>query len=328
MADPAQTHIPASAAPAAPRNGTLSKRPLEEVMLAMDVVDTLRHRENLVARELNEEERDRQLIARLREIYSSQGIEVTDAILAEGVKALKEQRFVYTPPASGMSVALARLYVRRHSWGRAVLALVAAVLVAWAAWHFLVTVPGEQRAEALRIELSETLPNRINGLYEAIESGTESPAALQMAEALRADGRRALAAGNAEDARAAVVGLEALQDRLNQQYDLRIVSRPGATSGVWRIPDANEAARNYYLIVEAIDRSGKPVTVRVASEETGEVAPVTQWGVRVPESTFAQVRADKEDDGIIQNDVLGEKRRGVLDPEYRMPVSGGAITAW
>ena len=45
------------------------KRPLEEVMLAMDVVDTLRHRESLVSRELNEDERDRQLIARLRESF-------------------------------------------------------------------------------------------------------------------------------------------------------------------------------------------------------------------------------------------------------------------
>jgi hypothetical protein len=64
------------------------------------------------------------------------------------------------------------------------------------------------------------------------------------------------------------------------------------------------------------------------NEETGETSNVGQWGVRVPESTFAEVRADKEDDGIIQDDILGVKRRGVLEPDYSMPVSGGAITAW
>jgi hypothetical protein len=42
-------------------------------MLAMDVVDTLRHRERLVERELNEEVREEQLIDRLRTLYKSQG---------------------------------------------------------------------------------------------------------------------------------------------------------------------------------------------------------------------------------------------------------------
>ncbi len=34
------------------------KQPLDEVMLAMDVVDTLRHHEKLVARELDSDTRD------------------------------------------------------------------------------------------------------------------------------------------------------------------------------------------------------------------------------------------------------------------------------
>jgi hypothetical protein len=304
------------------------QRPLEEVMLAMDVVDTLRHRENLVARELNEEERDKQLIERLREIYTSQGIEVTDEILAEGVKALKEQRFVYTPPEPSMSVNLARLYVRRKAWGRAALGLIAAVVIGWAAWHWLVSIPAEQRAEAAQIELTETLPNRLKDLQASIESGTEVPEAREIATTLRADGDKALAVGDAAKARAAVAKLEDLQNRLDQEYVLRIVARPGATSGVWRIPDANTDARNYYLIVEALDRDANPVSVSVANEETGETKSVTQWGVRVPAATFNAVRADKEDDGIIQDDILGVKRRGKLEPDYARPVSGGAITEW
>ncbi len=43
--------------------------PLSDVMLAMDVVDTLRHNQDLVARELNGEAREKQLIDKLREIY-------------------------------------------------------------------------------------------------------------------------------------------------------------------------------------------------------------------------------------------------------------------
>ena len=66
----------------------LKKRPLDDVMLAMDVVDTLRHRRKLVARELDETQRDEQLLDRLRKIYAAQGIEVPDHILMEGVAAL------------------------------------------------------------------------------------------------------------------------------------------------------------------------------------------------------------------------------------------------
>ena len=47
------------------------KHPLDEVMLAMDVVDTLRHRALLVERELHAEDRDQKLLERLRELYAA-----------------------------------------------------------------------------------------------------------------------------------------------------------------------------------------------------------------------------------------------------------------
>jgi len=59
-------------------------------MLAMDVVDTLRHRQQLVDRELDAEARRERLVEKLREIYASQGLNVTDEMLEEGVRALEE----------------------------------------------------------------------------------------------------------------------------------------------------------------------------------------------------------------------------------------------
>ena len=53
-------------------------QPLDELMLAMDVVDTLRHRELVLQRELQADDRDQRLLERLRDIYESQGIAVTD----------------------------------------------------------------------------------------------------------------------------------------------------------------------------------------------------------------------------------------------------------
>lgn len=304
------------------------QRPLGDLMLAMDVVDTLRHRENLVARELGGEDRDARLIERLREIYRAQGIEVTDEILAEGVRALKESRFVYAPPADGLQVRFARLYVRRMVWGKRVAAVAAVLIVAWGAWHVFVTMPAERRAEALHVEMTETLPRELERVAGHIVEMTSMPDALRQAESALDAGERALEVGNVEAARGAVADLKSLEARLGQEYVLKIVSRPGTTSGLWRIPDVNQEARNYYLVVEALDREGRPVAVPVTNEETGETRVVNQWGVRVPEATFARVRADKEDDGIIQDEVLGAKRRGDLEPAYLMPVSGGAITEW
>ena len=93
-------------------------------MVAMDVVDTVRHREHLVDRELDAEARRARLIERLRQIYTAQGIEVTDAALEAGVDALEEERFAYSPPEGGFSLALARMYVRRDRWLRPLLLLI------------------------------------------------------------------------------------------------------------------------------------------------------------------------------------------------------------
>ncbi len=74
---------------------------LDDLMLAMDVVDTLRHREDLVARELNDAGKQDDLIERLRALYRAQGIDVPDHILREGVKGLKDSRFVLHPAGAG-----------------------------------------------------------------------------------------------------------------------------------------------------------------------------------------------------------------------------------
>ena len=109
---------------------------------------------------------------------------------------------------------------------------------------------------------------------------------------------------------------------------VRIVSREGERSGVWRVPQNNPNARNYYVIVEAVSADGKRLELPVTSEEDGKTRTVKQWGLRVKESVFEQIRRDKMDDGIINNNVFGAKKRGYLQPQYLMPTTGGAITQW
>ncbi len=82
------------------------------------------------------------------------------------------------------------------------------------------------------------------------------------------------------------------------------------------------------MIVDAIGADGKPVSVPVTSEENSQTKTVSRWGVRVSEATWQGVGRDRNDDGIIQNNKVGEKRRGQLDVSYTMPVTGGAILEW
>ena len=299
---------------------TKETAPLDELMLAMDIVDTLRHQELVLARELQADDRDFQLLERLREIYTGQGIAVTDDVLAQGVRALREDRFVYAGPEPALGRTLATLYVTRGRWGKWVSGATALVVVGVLAFQLFVRGP-ELRAY-------EELPAELQAAYQSIDIATDDATALRDARALVAAGEAAVARRELDDARAALGDLRDLNARLEQPYELRVVSRPGDLSGVWRVPDDNPNAQNFYLIVEAIAPNGAALTLPIVSEEDGRTRRVSRWGLRVDEATFQRVAADKGDDGIIQQAVVGAKARGALDPEYSVPATGAAITDW
>ena len=81
------------------------------------------------------------------------------------------------------------------------------------------------------------------------------------AEDLLSSARVAIENGRYDEAEAAYSRLQLLLSQLKSSYRLRVVSEPDKKSGVWRIPDINSNARNYYLIVQAIDDSGKVLTM-------------------------------------------------------------------
>lgn len=313
--------------PAAPAIRDRNK--LDDVLLAMDVVDTLRHREQLVLSELDAGAREAALLARLKEIYAAQGIDVPEQILKEGVKALEERRFIYEPPKPSIAVTLAKIYIARGRWMAPLVLAVIALGSLGAAWHLGVAVPERQRAEAARVELAETLPSETGRLHGEVTALALEEAARFQADALKADADRAIAAGDVEAARAARDGLALLQQDLAAVYDVRVVYGPGeARSGVFRIPEDVPGGRNYYLIVEAVDPAGRLVEVPVSSEEDRRSDRVTRWGQRVSEAVFQSVANDKGDDQIIQNSVIGRKLQGYLSPQYTVDTPGGAILEW
>ena len=306
--------------PTAVAERPIERAPLDDVMLAMDVVDTLRHRELVLERELEADDRDVRLLERLREIYTAQGIVVTDEVLKQGVSALREDRFVYQGPAPSVSRTLATLYVSRKRWGKWAVAVLG--LVAGAALAYQLAV----RGPALRA--ATEVPADLQGAYQGVTVSTSDEVVLGDARTILAAGEAAVAQHDYGKARASVAELRSLGNRLQQQYELHVVSRPGRESGVWFEATDNPSARSYYLIVEALDPNGRPVSVRVRSEQDGVTKAAKEWGLHVDQRDYDRVAADKRDDGIVQNDVVGVKRRGELEPQYSVQTNGGAILKW
>ena len=292
------------------------KPPLDEMLLAMDVVDTLRRRQRLVEQEFDSEGREQDLKQRLRKIYAAQGIEVPDHVLEEGVAALREERFVYKPPSKRLATRLAHLYVTRARWGKWFLGGFAALLLAWLAYYFMVAAPRAQ------------LPERLESAYQSVVEVAKSEESGQQARQLYRVATTAMESGDVDTARQVLESLQELRITVEQAYTLQIVSRPGEKSGIWRIPEANPDARNYYIIVEAVSADGSLLQVPVVNEENGRIERVSKWGLRVDEDVFRRIAADKQDDGIIQQRKFGVKHSGKLQPDYSISTTGAAITQW
>ncbi|MBI1360360.1 MAG: hypothetical protein GC155_08765 [Alphaproteobacteria bacterium] len=293
---------------------------LDDVLLAMDVVDTLRHRERVVDQELDAETRETQLIARLKEIYTAQGINVPDRILKDGVKALEEQRFVYKPPTSGVGVKLARLYVSRSHWLPQSLGIGGALVVAVAGWFFFWAMPQANEWKRLPAELTQ--------LSAKAQALAVDPAVDQKILAIEHAGEAAIDANDRGEAKSELKAMQDIYAQLGEEYSVRIVSRPGEDTGFYRIPDNNPVGRNYYLVVEPVAAGGKVLTVPVENEETQKIERTSKWAQRVTKNEFDKVAAEKAKTQIVQNDILGYKSRGELQPKYDVETPGGAITKW
>lgn len=299
---------------------TTKKVPLEELMAAMDVVDTLRHQTLLIDRELDTDARRNRMVEKLRGIYQAQGLDISDKVLAEGVRAMEEGRFEYSPPSPSLMTRIAGVYVKRDKWLKPVMVGFSALFILPILYYFLVLQPEAAAQNAL--------PHQLTQHYEQVVTIAKSQDVLTKALQLKQSGKQALHNENYDEAKGAIQSLRLMLDNLKRSYTLRIVQRPNERSGIWRVPDVNQNTRNYYLIIEAIDRQGNILALPIASEENSQIKTVKKWGIRVDAQTYQRIVADKQDDGIIQNRNVGQKKRGMLKPKYSISTHGNAITSW
>ena len=409
-------------------------------MLAMDVVDTLRHHRSIVETELNEEARERALIERVRSIYENQGIDVPDEVIRKGVEALKADRFTYKPPERTFAVRLAGIYVRRGKIAKVGAILLALAGGAWGtiaygnhkrdkalvqgfaarlddhaqrersvearldetsrqldaigadarpaqihviaanardllrqtrervtAWQakrealsaqaypdhrdrldkrltarrtFLKAVEGD--AQKLGTQLAE-----ITGLRRAFRAGEAAqadvaaglkrvdvliralpelaPDIIAEVQHLRDGAQTNLDAGRVGDAKSQLRELNWLLGVLDQAYELRIVSRRGEKSGMARIPPGQTRVTNFYIIVEAVGPDGRVRALEFKNEEDQSIVKSRRIAIRVPQAVYQAVKADKVDNGIVDKNVFGSKRRGQRGPTYHFETAGGWI---
>jgi hypothetical protein len=249
-------------------------------------------------------------------------------MIRQGVVAIKEDRYVYTPPKPGLGVTLAKVWIARGTIGKVAGAAVLALGLAGAGWWFAIEQPRQAEAARIEQELREIIPRGLTAGHQEALAEAKVEAARAKANQILADGQAALRRGDAAAGRKAITDLEELRATLAQEYSLRIMSRPGEQTSVWRVPQRNPNARNYYALVEAVAPDGRVLSLPILSEEDGRTETVGKFGVRIAPDVFNAIASDKRDDGIVQRNRLGEKKRGELDVTYAMPVMSGYITKW
>ncbi|MEO0816268.1 MAG: DUF6384 family protein [Pseudomonadota bacterium] len=326
MSDAMDGDIPSEEAPADDLPG--KPQSLDEVLVAMDVVDTLRHRDQIFLREIDKVGREDDLVGRLQEIYVAQGMDVPEDTIREGVRAMAEKRFEHSPAKPGFLRRLAIIYITRDRWWKPVAGALAALTLVGGTYQVGVAMPRAAAERAAITELTETLPAALTSAHASVVEVASTDTGVSRASALLQSGQNALEDEDRDAAQAAIDGLTNLRREIASEYRVRVVNDPDDLSGFWREHDDIPGGQSFYLVVEAVDPLGNVVNVTVTDEETGETQSVGRWGQRVSRTVFEGVAADKRDDAIIQDAVIGGKSPGALEPTYSVSTPGGAVTVW
>jgi hypothetical protein len=196
----------------------------------------------------------------------------------------------------------------------------------------------EEELKVIKAKVDEflILPGELEATYADVVNIAKESDVKAKADLLYSQGSIFVKTAQLDSLHRTVQEMQNLEAILNQQYTLTIVNKPDVKSGIDRyFTDASgKRVSGFYLIVEAISPDGKIIPQEIKSEQNGDRAIVKMWGERVPRGVYEQVKEDKIDNGIIENDTFGRKSVGYLNPKITFTYNGvplergGQILRW
>jgi hypothetical protein len=298
---------------------------LHEMLRILDVASSLRRERERAAAELDHTEARVGLRERLRAAAAAAGDPVTDAEIDAAIAHYDAGRHRFVAPPRGWRLLLAHLWVRRLQ-----VALVLAVVVVglglgralW--WGPDAPWSGPRRAAARAEAVAERLERAV-AAAEAVATTEDARAAVQ---GLRAEADALAARDPAEPAAvgALVERAEQLRQELEEEFELRIVSRPGERSGIdaYYEDESGRRVSGHYLIVEAVAPDGRLLDRPIRDAEQGDTRLVRRWAEQVPQAVYERIARDKQADGIVDEAVFAQKRRGALGLAVLLPGEDGS----
>lgn len=188
---------------------------------------------------------------------------------------------------------------------------------------------GELENQLDRIQQVQPLIRRLDEIEQQLPALRLPPNDLRVVRAQAAQVEKAIDALQARQASDHLSTLDSLLVFARQALELRVVDRYGVKSGVERCYDqalCNQGGdslqgKSWYLVVEAVDAAGNPISVPVTSSETGESRWASYFGVRVSQAEYLKVKEDKLSDGHIDDLAMGSKPANMLSLKFNQRVA-------
>lgn len=188
---------------------------------------------------------------------------------------------------------------------------------------------GELESQLDRIQQVQPLIRRLDEIEQQLPALRLPPNDLRVVRAQAAQVDKAIDALQARQASDHLSTLDSLLVFARQALELRVVDRYGVKSGVERCYDqalCNQGGdslqgKSWYLVVEAVDAAGNPISVPVTSSETGESRWASYFGVRVSQVEYLKVKEDKLSDGHIDDLAMGSKPANMLSLKFNQRVA-------
>ena len=289
-----------------------------EVLRVMDAAQVIHERQAALQ---EHEAFDREATIRdIQLMYEELGDLVDGRTIEKALDEYLSQRYAFNPGPPGIRRNLAMLYIKR-GWvaTRVLLPTAAVATLVWGGFAIVET----RQQQVLEREAARfvTLETDVGRLHAAVLAAAAEDLARERAADLNRRAESQIAARDVRGLAETTQRYRDLQALVSAEYSIVV------TGGVWRYRNNNRDTRNHYLVVQALDPTGQPVRVPVRNEENGTTRTVLEWGERVPQEVYDRVAADKQDNGIIDDEEFGFKRRGFITAERRYP-DVGQITEW